>query len=1242
MNRLLIVAFALLNFILPCQATDLEQGWELFIKNDYKGALEFFKKASLSGEDKSAAYRGLSLTYNMLGDNEKAFDSFYSFYKTKSEDRSYYVDGLWSIHREVLSEAKIEYLESLLIDSGNGKFKARAYSALAEHYFLTRKYSKAKEYFSKVGGVNDWRLAGEFENISESGFDKDFDVLAHPEETYEFVNKNGANVKWFDMRTSPYRVWLDMDFYFYANNSIVFAQNFCFSPVDQIVQFRLGTSGSAKFWVNDELMFQEAQERNNGIDTYVFTVKLVKGYNRLLLQLGESEIGNCNFLLRITDTAGDPIEELSFSKKVQEYPKDYKYQAELIKDETEAYFLNKIEQFPEEIENYLILNQYYLSNERTHKAQLILKKARMLFPTCTYVQLQLVHSYSKDDNNTEVSILIESIKKNDRSNLIVQDILFREALDIDDYEEAEKVLDVIAADLGDDSPSVLLKKIELAGKKDEVEEIIKLVNKGYDLYRLNYSFVKLKALLFEKMDNNKYAAAKVKEKYLKKRHRSDVEWELIWHYLDVHDAGRAFAKFNELMEVYPIAVGFYQRMANVRNQMGQYYEARLLSNKCIAIAPYIGSYYSDVAEGYKELDDVASAKKNFEKALMYNPYDYESRKKLMELNGSPNVFENYFDESDPETLYANAPKSTEYPEDNSVVLLDEVQKIVYDGGGSEEKHSFMVKVFNESGVEDWKDYYIPIYGNQSGTVEKIEVYKKNGSKLEAERSGTHVVFPNLEEGDAIYVRFTVRNYYSGKLAGHFWDKHYFNYSYPILKSSYSLVVPKDKEFEYLVSNSDMKPSIVEKGKESIYTWSVENVESIKSESYMPRLVDVGTVLHISSFPNWDYISDWYSDLAKSKAKQDFLVEETAAQLFEGKSSLSDLEKAKMIYDYVTQEIRYVSESFIQSGLVPQKASRVIASKQGDCKDVSTLFVALCKTQGIEANLVLVNTKDEGLGDMMLPSIAFNHCIAHLLCDGKDYYLELTSNNVPFAAGEQSLKNAFTLDIPNDLSVVTDRKIINPETRIGDSVIRKTKVTFDQGKMTVSKSNERFGLMSSYTRNTYRDVGKKEQFKKMEEAVSGTYPTIELKDLDFVRGLDSNTQSVVYEYSYEVPSVFTEISGLQIFKLPWADNYEEFSFASLKERKHPVRLWKYFYAEEYTETLEIEIPEGKKVSEIPADEVYKNKYFDYSLTFVLEGNTLIAKRYFAYNEDILEVDDYKETKELLVKILKADSKQIAFR
>jgi transglutaminase-like putative cysteine protease len=122
------------------------------------------------------------------------------------------------------------------------------------------------------------------------------------------------------------------------------------------------------------------------------------------------------------------------------------------------------------------------------------------------------------------------------------------------------------------------------------------------------------------------------------------------------------------------------------------------------------------------------------------------------------------------------------------------------------------------------------------------------------------------------------------------------------------------------------------------------------------LVDVAPTLSLSSIPDWKFMSNWYSDLSSSKAKQDFEVKEVVAELLKDKSNLTDLEKAKLIYNYIASNIAYSNVPFMHGAIIPQKAARTLATKLGDCKDVSTLYVAMCKEAGFQSLYIIAKRR----------------------------------------------------------------------------------------------------------------------------------------------------------------------------------------------------------------------------------------------------------------------------------------------
>nr|MBA3971168.1 DUF3857 domain-containing protein [Bacteroidota bacterium] len=75
-------------------------------------------------------------------------------------------------------------------------------------------------------------------------------------------------------------------------------------------------------------------------------------------------------------------------------------------------------------------------------------------------------------------------------------------------------------------------------------------------------------------------------------------------------------------------------------------------------------------------------------------------------------------------LIAEAPIAKDFSEDNSIVLLNEVQRIVYPEGATEQKTEVLIKIFNQAGIDSWKEYAIGFNEyTQRLIIEKAEVLK---------------------------------------------------------------------------------------------------------------------------------------------------------------------------------------------------------------------------------------------------------------------------------------------------------------------------------------------------------------------------------------------------------------------------------------------------------------------------------------------------------------------------------------
>jgi len=438
--------------------------------------------------------------------------------------------------------------------------------------------------------------------------------------------------------------------------------------------------------------------------------------------------------------------------------------------------------------------------------------------------------------------------------------------------------------------------------------------------------------------------------------------------------------------------------------------------------------------------------------------------------------------------------------------------------------------------------------------------------------------------------------------------------------------------QFMVGKGGVEKVEKTSGKNSIITWTATDVPSVKSEGYMPPLADVGKTLHYSSMPNWQYVSDWYSDLAATKAKVDYEVKASVESLFpDGVSGISDKEKVTKIYEYIVNEIRYSSISFRQSGLVTQKASNVITTKIGDCKDVSTLFVAMCEEVGVDADLVLVNTRNNGQAAMELPSIEFNHCIAKVNVDGQEQFVELTSDLYAFSTVSSSLEGSFILEIDPKNNDIKPRLLPRSST-MKNAIYRQGEVNLQANDMVVSKNCIKTGSRGAGMRSIYRDNGEEARRKSMQEAISGEYANIKLNELEFGPSLENNADSVDYKYTYTVSNPYTKIGSLQIVKVPLADGIEPIEFLAVEERKYGVELWRYFGYSFAQEEIIVVMPEGKRLAEKPDNVKISNALIDYELSFEVKDGKLKVYRQIHFKQSKIELADYDLFKASMEQIL----------
>ncbi|MCX7831154.1 MAG: DUF3857 domain-containing protein, partial [Acidobacteria bacterium] len=251
-----------------------------------------------------------------------------------------------------------------------------------------------------------------------------------------------------------------------------------------------------------------------------------------------------------------------------------------------------------------------------------------------------------------------------------------------------------------------------------------------------------------------------------------------------------------------------------------------------------------------------------------------------------------------------------------------------------------------------------------------------------------LTFSGLKKDDTVFVEYVITDKSEANSYGnYFGDFILFQSEYPILNKTYTLKVPDNLKITYRYSGADVQPNIVKASGYSIYQFSKKDIPNLKSESYSPGLSEIAPYLHISTYNSWEDLGKWYASFIKDQWELSDVAKKTARSLVEGKSTT--LDKVKEIHKWVVSNTRYVGLEFGVHGYKPYKASQVFERRFGDCKDKALLLCSMLKEVGVQADMVLLRTKNLGRIEKTPASLSsFNHAIVYI--PELNYFIDATS------------------------------------------------------------------------------------------------------------------------------------------------------------------------------------------------------------------------------------------------------------
>jgi transglutaminase-like putative cysteine protease/tetratricopeptide (TPR) repeat protein len=993
--------------------------WEKIMVNDRQGALrevnqDYDKDPSiehfLSREIIRRETGTLKPSANFMADFLKYEDGqyyLYAFWNKPFFFNSYISSGF---NTETVKNVDLAYNKNYPSQSIQ---EALSYlKAISRRHF--NDFAGYRQYNLEVSSIRNWQYCGVFENLNASGLDRIYspETLAVSTEPFE-ANSNGK-VNWFTPDIPLYEGYM-----FFSNNSeygsgVNYAQTFFDNPQEREVVIRVGASAKFKIWLNDALVCENSLDLKTDVDSYNVKVKLPKGNNRLLIKLAEMS-SFPYFIVRVTDLKGESLKDLHYSATPVDYPRLQvaDINPRILTSEFESYFLDKIAQHPDDFFYRYCLFYTYMRNQKYTEAKEVIAALYEKHPKSSLLRYMMMEVYVLED-----ATMLEELKKNlqleDEDYHVSMSYRFQDTeelfrMSLKDMEQfMEKYADVCQDDLITTSTRLLL-----ASRVDEKKKMQQYLNElmTISMDRGIINLMKIYIPLYNSVLNDKAKYIKLLESANKKYYDFDLNHKLMIAYNKQEKFDKVTSMLETEMKKLDTEIDAIVELVNYLHYREKYEESMPYIDKMLGYFPYSFKAMELKGDAFLQTGRTEEAIEWYRKSLVYNSENLSLRSKIQDILGEKDLVEEYRTENVYQFIKdnRNTVKTNNYGYN---ILLNEAIIELFEDAGGKGRYTMAIEVTSDQGVESLKEYNLGLYGNYS--IIKAELVKPGGTVVPGDRAGSSFVFTGLEPKDVIYIDYEISFCGNGRFFKDYVDFFQLNGSHPVVRCNYTLVTPADKEIYYTVVNDDVPCVRTENDGHRVYAWKMEHSDALpKDENFMPSSADVAAYLHISTIKTWEDIANWYSDLVRPQLVQNDEVAKAFHAVFpNGVDGLSEDARASSIYHYIMNNFSYSSVSFRQSGYVPQKPAKTITTKLGDCKDFSALYVTLARMAGLNADLALCLTSDNGKKVMMLPNKDFNHCIVKVMIDGKEQFLELTDKYLPYKALPTTLLGASVLEIPH--------------------------------------------------------------------------------------------------------------------------------------------------------------------------------------------------------------------------------------
>jgi transglutaminase-like putative cysteine protease len=594
-----------------------------------------------------------------------------------------------------------------------------------------------------------------------------------------------------------------------------------------------------------------------------------------------------------------------------------------------------------------------------------------------------------------------------------------------------------------------------------------------------------------------------------------------------------------------------------------------------------------------------------------------------------------------------------YPDERSAVLSD-IEEYDFAVGKGDGNGPVVTALMNQKvqfislREATWVQY--GEFYNKFSAITKIKQYYKSGNSFINYTAKNKPIDKSATSGDIFYDDSRVKffNIFIPKMGmgamvevekeikdAKYLTRVLFHSNYANTEKIIRFRVPADIQLEFREINFagyTITKSTETEGKKTVYTFKMKDLPPMGSEENAlpfgythPHVIVLVKTFKAEGaeqkgFENAADLYKWYNYLYAKAENKTATLKPKVDELVKGKAG--EMEKAKSIFYWVQDNIRYIAFEDGYAGFVPQTAQEVFKNKYGDCKGMANLVTEMLKLADLDAHMTWIGTKHLPY-TYAIPSLCVdNHCISTVFIGGKNYFLDATENYVPIGEyayriqGKEAMVGKGTehqiIKVP--VADINQNKILTQASfTLNDNILKgHLKVTFT--------GEERTGF-HQYFQQLPTDR-KKEVLQKMLEFGNDNLNASNVKTSD----LSNREIPVVIEGDIDLSNNIIR-EGMEVFAGIDFFPRKLSAFMPDDKRVNPYEFNSIYTAED---EIELTVP-GYKIKDLP--EVFNQQAADYGFTgsYTQQGNKIILKKSLAIKTGTVKKDDFKNWKDFLKKL-----------